>query len=227
MKKSFAGIMAVVAFMTGGATAQVVDFDDITFWVGSGANRAGLVIDFHNGGSQSAVQESWVWGYRWDGVATGFDMLSAVSSADISLTVDSPGFLTTATYVVGLNTYQGVSDFVFDDVSWGYYIAGGSSVIFDSSPPFGPTGTFNAPNGGMNRPSSAQWSISTSGSADRTLADGSWDAWSFGAYDPVTFDHLVPPSDAAYAAIPEPGAGVLVLVGAAVAGLWRRTRART
>ena len=55
--------------------AQPFTFDDIEFWVGTGANRAALVIDWvENSNDPPAL----VWGYRWDGTAQGRDMLNAV-----------------------------------------------------------------------------------------------------------------------------------------------------
>ena len=53
-------------------------FDDIQFWVGSGSKRAALVIEWHDGNRPDAM----VWGYRWDGEATGHDMIVAIAQAD-------------------------------------------------------------------------------------------------------------------------------------------------
>ena len=44
-----------------------VDCGDIQLWAGTGANEAAMVIDWNDGKSD----ESLVWGYRWDGSATG------------------------------------------------------------------------------------------------------------------------------------------------------------
>lgn len=53
-------------------------FDDIQFWVGSGSKKAALVIEWHDEASPDAL----VWGYRWDGEASGHDMIVAISKAD-------------------------------------------------------------------------------------------------------------------------------------------------
>lgn len=53
-------------------------FDDITNWTGTGANRAALVIQWNNESEENAI----VFGYRWDGEATGADMFRAVVSAN-------------------------------------------------------------------------------------------------------------------------------------------------
>lgn len=58
-------------------------FDDILFWVGEGANQAALVVDWHDEKSDHAL----VWGYRWNGEATGYDMISAIAAADPRFTL--------------------------------------------------------------------------------------------------------------------------------------------
>lgn len=227
MKKSFAGtLLAAITVLAGNMQAQSIGgFGDIQFWVGAGTNQSALVIDFQYGGTESATEQSWAWGYRWDGAATGQDMLTEIQTADPSLTFDSTTFVNSVSYEVGSNSYERTSDFV-DDLSWGYYIAGGTSPIFSNDPPFEQTGTFNAPHDGTDMPTTGQWSISTSGAADRELADGSWDAWSFGPYDPSTFEHQTPPSGTAFAAaVPEP-ATIAFLIGLAgfIPVAWRRFR---
>lgn len=227
MKKAFLGLLAVLCTMVGTSQGQIVNMDDIVFWVGSGSKRAALVIDFHYGGSESSIQQSWVWGYRWDGDATGEDMLQAILSADVNLLIDTPGYVIDISYLVAPNFYLGETDYSPGiDVSWGYYIAGGQSTIYSMDFPWGPIGTFDAPNGGVNLPSSSEWSVSTSGSAARFLEDGSWDAWSFGSYDPITYAHIVAPSSTAYAAIPEPSS-LLLFATAGGAFLLHRRRKST
>src|SRR5580704_19564445 len=58
-------------------------FSDITNWTGTGSNEAALLIDFQDGTTYPAL----VWGYRWDGTATGEQMIQAVAAADPDLTV--------------------------------------------------------------------------------------------------------------------------------------------
>lgn len=53
-------------------------FEDIQFWVGEGSKRAALVVDWNSDKKDQAL----VWGYRFDGEATGYDMLAAVAKAD-------------------------------------------------------------------------------------------------------------------------------------------------
>lgn len=53
-------------------------FDMIQSWAGQGNNRAALVIQWNNDSEKTAL----VFGYRWDGIATGADMIKAVIEAN-------------------------------------------------------------------------------------------------------------------------------------------------
>lgn len=53
-------------------------FKDIKYWVGSGSNEAALMIEWHDGKNPDAI----VWGFRWNGSATGHDMIVAIAKAD-------------------------------------------------------------------------------------------------------------------------------------------------
>jgi hypothetical protein len=68
--------------VTRAAAGSVVDFDDIKFWVGTGANRAALVLDWDG---TSTVDNALAWGYRFDGTPKAFDMLHAIVAADARL----------------------------------------------------------------------------------------------------------------------------------------------
>lgn len=55
-------------------------FDMIESWVGEGSNEAALVIQWNSG--KASEKTALVFGYRWDGQATGIDMLKAVAKAN-------------------------------------------------------------------------------------------------------------------------------------------------
>ena len=76
-------------------------FDDIQFWVGSGSKRAALVIEWHDGNQPDAM----VWGYRWDGEATGHDMIVAIAQADPRLVL--------------LTQYTGWMGYTIDGIGYG------------------------------------------------------------------------------------------------------------
>ncbi|MDE7443858.1 MAG: leucine-rich repeat domain-containing protein, partial [Muribaculaceae bacterium] len=58
-------------------------FDMIESWAGEGANQAALVIQWNTG--KASETSALVFGYRWDGQATGSDMIRAVVSANPQL----------------------------------------------------------------------------------------------------------------------------------------------
>lgn len=53
-------------------------FDMIKSWTGQGSKKAALVLQWNNDDEENAI----VFGYRWDGDATGIDMLMAVIEAN-------------------------------------------------------------------------------------------------------------------------------------------------
>lgn len=61
--------------------------NDITYWVGAGANSAVLIVDFQDGSGTS----SYAWGYRFDGTTDGETMLNAIASADATFSADMAG----------------------------------------------------------------------------------------------------------------------------------------
>ncbi len=91
-----------------GPTAPIAAFepfrftaDDVTFWTGTGANEALLIVDFQ----ESVGTASYAWGFRFDGTTTGADMLNAVVAADPSFAiVVGGGFLSDITY----NSHAGI-----------------------------------------------------------------------------------------------------------------------
>jgi len=220
-------IVLITLNLTGISTyASVLQLNDIQFWVGTGSNEAGLIIDFNDG----QTTESFVWGYRWDGVASGADMLIAVAAADSSLSISHGGngasgfFLSTASYL----THSETSDFAVDFESWGYYLAGGTAG--DDTPGAGGTPS-PVSGGGSSVP--ASWTVSPTGASldsfgesGRILANESWDAWSFGPYNTSTFAHETPPGPEIFtaAAVPEPSTFLLLSMGLGFIHLIRRRK---
>lgn len=222
MKKAREFVAALAAAATVGAAqaAVVSGTDDLLFVTGSGSNQASLVIDFNDGLSS----ESFAWGYRWDGVASGAGMLLAVAAADPNLsitsfgTADSGFFLTQISYFDGVESHSAsggtFATFPDDYVGWGYYLAGGTA----GDDTFGPGGIPTAiPGDGSSLP--GVWTTSPSGASldsfgetGRILADGAWDAWSFGPYD-ESFSHQASPGPEAPRAASVPDQGSTLLLG--------------
>jgi hypothetical protein len=181
-------------------------FDDIDFWVGSGANRAALVIDWVE---SSSDPPSLAWGYRWDGAARGSDMLRAIVAADVRLFAKLGGTPTNPNAVYGIG-YDANGDglFALDDG----IMFDGEGIAFTAPADLATSvdpddyyaeGWFTGfwhygieTPAGSNPFDGSNWSDIPVGMAGRTLAPGSWDSWAFSP----TFNF------AAYAENPTPAA---------------------
>jgi hypothetical protein len=83
--------------LTGALTlthAHAISLDDVQLWAGSGTNRAALVVEWNSPEilNQTTVpapiaNKTMVWGYRFNGTATGTQMLEAILAADPKLYV--------------------------------------------------------------------------------------------------------------------------------------------
>ena len=205
-------VLAAALLTVSAASAYAFSFSDIEFWVGSGSNQAALVIDWNDGISP----ESLAWGYKWDGAATGNDMLSAVVNADprlyanfdrshggvvaygIGYDVDNDGF----TYMPGPDDTGRAGD-PADHYKEGWMFAGYWSYYLSAD--------------------GAAWDFGMEGFAYRVLSDGCWDGWSW-APSP-TWDGGTPSDPvAAPIPVPEPGSLGTLLIGMAALVLRRARR---
>jgi hypothetical protein len=162
----------------------VASFDDVTFWVGAGANRAAVVIDFDgdDGGDQSLA-----WGYRWSGGAFGIDMLRAVVVADPRLYAKL-GTFSYGTSVFGLgydlddDGQFGVADeTTFDEngVATAAYKDGNAATDGGDLYREGwEDGTWSY-GVAASDPWTNGWSYAALGASLQPLADGAWNSWAF------------------------------------------------
>jgi hypothetical protein len=96
---------------------QAISLDDIQLWTGSGTNRAALVVDwntpqlFNNTTVPAPIaNKTMVWGYRFNGTATGTEMLNAVLTADPKLYVVENNSFGTFVEAIGYNlNAQGIA----------------------------------------------------------------------------------------------------------------------
>lgn len=99
-------LVALSGCLAGSAVRAQDLFAGIQDWVGTGDNEAAMVIDWNNG----TVNDTLIWGYRWDGTATGEQMFDAVIAADPRLyaEVSAPDFDTGfGTAVFGFGFHPG------------------------------------------------------------------------------------------------------------------------
>ncbi len=183
------GIACVFALAAhAAALAAPFSFDEIEFWVGDGASRSALVIDWVE---NAAEPPALAWGYRWDDAAKGRDMLRAIVAADPRLFARLGGGQAEPTIVYGLG-YDANDDAVFeiDDPTVTFDSQGVAfSGPADLSEAVDPgdlyaegwfTGFWHY---GMESPLGANpydggnFVDAPKGMAGRNLADGSWDSW--------------------------------------------------
>jgi len=112
---ALAGVLAV-------SPVQAISLDDIPLWTGCGTNRAALVIEWNAPEMFNATtvpapvaNQTMVWGYRFNGPATGTQMLQAIAAADPKLyvVVEDYGWGTTVNsigYNLSGNGVIGVTD---------------------------------------------------------------------------------------------------------------------
>jgi hypothetical protein len=182
-----AGVLALCGDCS--ANAAVASLDDIQYWVGAGPNRAGVAIDWDG---DRATDEALAWGFRWDGAATGEDMLRAVIAADARLfaKLGDNGPLGIAVRGLGYDANDDGA-FALDD---------GTQFDGDGVAPSGPTdgaqsvdeadryregwftGVWSYAIANANPWSGdAAWAYSAVGATGRPLVDGAWDSWAFTA----------------------------------------------
>ncbi|MGA0111658.1 MAG: hypothetical protein ACO3YO_07165 [Chthoniobacterales bacterium] len=190
MKKWIAGLVTL-PMCCWSAQAEVGGFDDIHYWVGSGQNRAALVLQWNDGLNPVSV----AWGYRWDGDASGIDMLRAIAgSTQIEDPTGEPtesGAGADDRLALGLVQYSfGLSVLSLEYAPtpgslrtqsdwfsgyWEYLIRGGSFEYYDWVTE--DMAVYDV--AGSSVYDAAAWSSAPIGASDRTLIDGSWDAYSF------------------------------------------------
>ena len=212
LKFSIAAALAAFLSAASASAGLVTTLDDIELWAGSGSNRSALVIDWADG------RDPLAWGYRWDGAATGEEMFMAILAADGRLTakfnnfgsLEEPNlFVNTIGYdrdEDGLSkndaddSFESSGNFVDDFRFWEYHTAPNSPYTDADGP-----GT---------------WESSDVGISGRTLSDGAWDGFRFDAASPGPAPGQAVAAEVA--AVPEPGAGLLVLLAAAGGFVARR-----
>lgn len=164
-------------------------FDDIQYWVGTGSNRAAFVVQWNDGKNSDAL----IWGFRWDGTATGEDMLKAILKTDrrffallykgtqAGSTVGGLGFDLNGAKTIGL--YKGT------DYTYPFYPVNGfvNTTAYD----FDAYTAIDANDHWQAGYTNGEWSYWTKNAADtnfgsvstgasgRVLENGSWDVWNY------------------------------------------------
>ena len=211
------------------------------------ADTSYLLIQGPFGPGNTVETFQWAFNYATGEVVTGQDMLDEVfgtpvqqaagytdaysatypyyvatngaASAGYITSIYTPGFLAISYTLDGTTVTQ---DPTYDP-GWDYYVEGGTG---DDALGYDEPGAY---------PDNGIWNASNDGPGSRQVADGSYDAWVFGAsgsndeplatvsgtnYAPTTADFAsVPVTD-----VPEPGCIALLSLG--LLGIWRTARSR-
>jgi hypothetical protein len=180
------GLVLAALLLASHARAAVTSLDDIESWVGSGANRAGVVLDWNG---DATTDSALVWGFRWDGVATGETMLRAVITADPRLyaKLGTSGGFGLAVRGLGYDLNDD-NAFALDDGTTFDSAGIAASGPTDGAMSIDPAdhyregwfiGVWNYAAATGNPWSGGSFAYSFAGASSRTLADGAWDSWAF------------------------------------------------
>jgi hypothetical protein len=169
------------------AGARGASFEAIDYWVGSGAKRAALVVDWSD---EETIRPALVWGYRWNGAATGADMLTAIVAADPRLFAKTSlaGAAGGAVYGLGYDA-SGDLGFELDDLTAfdaNGFAPSGPADLAESIDPHDfyaegwvVSGFWHYGVAATNPFAAGGWASAPVGVSSRILADGAWDAWTF------------------------------------------------
>ena len=163
-----AAVLAVAASAHADNAFAYHSVADITTWVGTGPNSAGIVFDWHDGKIPATVTV----GYHWSGTATGEDMLTAVTAAYPLFHADirTGAF---GDYLFGLGYDSDANGFT--------YVPGpletGSAA--DPADHYAEGFLYNGYWSYYNAGPGQYWDFGDAGMSDRILSNGDWDGWSF------------------------------------------------
>ena len=190
--KSVGFLSVSVCILSAFVCAGTYQIDTVAYTAGTGSNSAKIVIDFD-------FNNYFVFEYLWDGVATGWDALSALEQQS-ELTIEGGSYqmvvngqLLTLAYANDFVYPSGAKYDYFDDGSLGWAYVG----------------SIDNENWQSNAPVSL-----------RELTNGSWDAWVWTNHD--MDNNWVPVRQPGQMPIPEP---VSIIVMAAGVILARKRRA--
>lgn len=171
------------------SVASPTTFDDVQFWIGTGSNKAVLGIQWNDDKGSDPL----IWGFKWDGQATGEDMLKAILKADprfFSLLYQGTQF-GSAIGGLGFDLNGANTNGLYKDanVTYPYYplsgIINSSSYDFDHYTAIDPADHWQS---GWyqgywvyNVRDSAEddFAYSGLGASSRVLENGSWDVWNY------------------------------------------------
>lgn len=165
------------------------NFDDIVYWVGTGTNEAAFVVQWNDAKNPDAL----VWGFRWNGTATGEDMLKAIAKTDkrfftllyqgtqFGSAVGGLGFDLDGQGSVGLYNNGNVTyplypvDGIINTTAYDF----DNYTAIDANDHWGSAWYTGYWSYWVKDPTDADFGYSGLGASSRQLVNGSWDVWNF------------------------------------------------
>src|ERR1700679_149106 len=112
-------------------SVHAINTNDIQLWAGSGTNRAALVIEwnspeFFNNSTVPApvANKTMVWGYKFNGEATGTEMFTAILASDPKLYAVGDETFGTFIESIGYNLSGNGNIGITDGTNTNYFING-------------------------------------------------------------------------------------------------------
>ena len=219
---------AAQVVMTRAIADETFTMDMIENWTGEGSNRAALAIQWNVDGEETAL----VWGFRWDGEATGATMITAIAAADPRFALASESGTAFGNTVSGIG-YDMNSSGNFAITKDGETLQANEQGLIPMSgysydgwsctdpEDYWQSGWYQGYWSYWTRlDDSDSWEYSGLGVSARELTDGCWDGWNFAA-DMQSYDWK-PLAPAAKNGLAEPSVktqpeSVVVLPGEPVA----------
>lgn len=170
-------------------TTTTISFSDIQYWVGTGSNQAAFVVQWNDSKNPDAL----VWGFRWDGNATGEDMLKAIAKADhrfFTLLYQGTQF-GTAVGGLGFDLDGQDSNALIKNGNATYPLYPVNGIVNTTAYDFDDYTAKDANdhwvsgwyNGfwsyWVKNPTDADFGFSGVGASSRVLQNGSWDVWNY------------------------------------------------
>lgn len=200
-------MLLVLAGISAHAQEDAFGFDDIRFWVGSGSNRAAMVIEWD---VPDLPKTTLAWGYRWDGDATGEDMIRAISAADKRLFVNFEDWPNSpyGTTIYGMGYDRDKDGFTYVPGTGGdLHNSNGDGYAKDKEDVYSEGWQTHFWSYWTGSSGMEKWGYANKGMTSRTLSDGDWDGWRFNEYDAMNPNNISPDLSLLKAAEPGSQAG--------------------